>query len=64
MEVPRLKDESELKLLAYTTGTAMWDTSRVCDLYHSSLQPWILKPLSKARNQTMLPWILAGFVNR
>ena len=32
MEVPRLVVESELQLLVYTTATAMWDPSRVCNL--------------------------------
>ena len=38
MEVPRLGVESEIQLPAYTTATARWDPSRVCDLYHSSGQ--------------------------
>ena len=32
MEVPRLGVESELQGPAYTTATAMWDLSQVCDL--------------------------------
>ena len=52
MEVPRLGVESELQLLAYTTVTAMWDPSRVCDLHHSSQQRQILNPLNEARNRT------------
>ena len=36
MEVPKRGVESELRLLAYATGTAMWDPSRVCDRHHSS----------------------------
>ena len=52
MEVPRLGLESELQQQAYTTVTAMRDPSRICDLYHSSQQRWILNPLSKARHQT------------
>ena len=52
MEVPRLGVKSERQLLAYTTATAMWDPSRVCDLHHSSQQPRILNPRSKARDQT------------
>ena len=36
----------------YTTATATWDLSRICDLHHSSRQHWILNPLSGARNQT------------
>ena len=54
MEVPRPGAELELQLLAYTTATATLDLSLVCDL-HSSLQRCqILKPLSKARNQTCI----------
>ena len=52
MEVPRLGVKSELQLLTYTTATAMWDLSHVCDLHRSSPQPQILNPLSKAQNQT------------
>ena len=52
MEVPRLEVELELQLLAYTTATAMWDLSHVCDLYHSSRQHQILNPLSEARGRT------------
>ena len=54
MEVPRLGVESELQVLAYTTVTATWDPSLVCDPYHSSWQPWILNPLSEARDQTLI----------
>ena len=50
MEVPRLRVESEPKLLAYTTATATWDLSRVCDLHHSSLQGRIPNPLREARD--------------
>ena len=52
MEVPRLGVELELQMLAYTTATATWDPSHVCDLYHSSQQCRILNPLSEARDQT------------
>ena len=52
MEVPKLWVKLELQQPAYTTATAMSDPSRMCDLYHSSLQHWILNPLSKARDQT------------
>ena len=31
VEVPRLEVELELQLLAYTTVTATWDLSYVCD---------------------------------
>ena len=42
MEVPRPEAEFELQLPAYTTATAMWDPSHICDLHHSSQQCWIL----------------------
>ena len=51
-EVPRLGVESELWLLAYTTATATWDPSHVCDhLHHSTQQRQILKRLSEVRDQ-------------
>ena len=52
MEVPRLGVESELQLPAYSTATAGPDLSHICDLHHSSWQPWILSSLSEARNRT------------
>ena len=52
MEVPRLRVALELQPSAYTTATATWDLSHVCDLYHSSQPGWILNPLSEARDQT------------
>ena len=52
MKSPRLGVKSELYLMAYTTATAMWDPSHVCNLYHSSQQRWILNPISQARDQT------------
>ena len=52
MEVPRLWIQSKLRPLAYTTATAVWDLSHICDLPHSSQQRQILNPLSKARDQT------------
>jgi len=61
MEVPRLRGELKLQLLAYTTTTATQDPSSVYDLHHSSRQHQILNPLSKARDRTrnlMVPsWI-------
>ena len=36
MEIPGLGIELELQLPAYTTATATWDLSWVCDLRHSS----------------------------
>ena len=32
MEVPRLGVQLELQLPDYTTVTAMWDLSRICDI--------------------------------
>ena len=54
MEVPRLGVESELQRLVYTTATATWDLSCVCDLHHSSRQHWIPNPLSEARDRTRI----------
>ena len=60
MEIPGLGVESELQLLAYATATATPDLSPVFNLHHSSLQHWILNPLSKARDQThIFMWVLA-----
>ena len=42
-EVPTLGVKLELQLPAYTTATATWDMSHVCDLHHSSWQHQILK---------------------
>ena len=52
MEVPRLGVKLELQLPAYTTATATWDLSHVCDLHHTSQQCQILNPLSEVRDQT------------
>ena len=54
VEIPRLGVESELQLPAYTTATAPWDLSCVCDLHHSSLQRQILNPVSEARDRTCI----------
>ena len=45
MEVPSLGVELELQLRVYTTATATWDLSQVCDLHHISQQRRILNPL-------------------
>ena len=37
---------------AYTRATATQDTSRICDLHHSSWQSRILNPMNEARDQT------------
>ena len=55
MEVPRLRVESELQLLACTTATATWDPSCVCHLHYSSRPRSILNPLSEARDRTHIP---------
>lgn len=61
MESLRLGVQSELQLLAYAITTGTSNLSRVCKLHHSSLQHWILNPLSGAKDQTdnvMVPsWI-------
>ena len=54
MEVPGLGVESELELPACTTATAMWDPSRICDLHCSLWQHWILNPLTRARDRTLI----------
>ena len=46
------RDQLEATAAGLHHPTAMWDPSHVCDLHHSSWQPWILNPLSDARNQT------------
>ena len=50
MEVPRLGAELELQLSAYITANSTQDLSHVCDPHHSSAPPWILNPLSEARD--------------
>ena len=50
MDIPRRWVKLELQLLAYTPATTTRDPSRICDLYHSSQQHWILNPLSEARD--------------
>ena len=52
MEFPWLGVESELQLPAYTTATATWDPSHVCDLHQSSWHGNAGSLLSKARDQT------------
>ena len=52
MEVPRLRVESELQLLATATATATPDLSHICDLCLSLWQCLILNPLSEARDGT------------
>ena len=52
MEVPKLRIQSELLLLAYATATAMEDPSCICDLHHSSQPHRILNPLSETGDGT------------
>ena len=53
-ESSQARVESELQLLAYTTSTATWNPSRICDLHHSSQQYQILNPLIEARDRTCI----------
>ena len=62
MEGPRLGVQSELQLWVYTTATATWDPSRVCDLPHSSWQHRILHPLRGPGIQPASSWFLVRFV--
>ena len=50
MEVLGLGAESEV--LAYTTATATWDPSHICNLRHSLWQLRTLNPVSEAKDQT------------
>ena len=54
MNLPRLMVESELQLPAYAIATAMWVSSHVCNIYHSSWQLRILNALSGARDGTRI----------
>ena len=54
MEVPKLRVESELQLLAYATATATQDPSHIWNLHRSSPQPRIPHPLSEAKDQTQV----------
>ena len=58
MEVPALGVESELQLPDYTTATATWDPSHICDLRHRLQQCQILNPLREATSS----WILVRFL--
>ena len=40
------------ELMAYTTATATWAPTHVCDLHHSSWHCQIPDPLIQARDQT------------
>ena len=60
-EVPRLGVESELQLTA--TATATRDLSHFCDLHHISWQHWILNPVSKTRDRTLILMDIVRFVS-
>ena len=44
----------ELWLPAYTTATATWHLSHICDLYHSSWQHRIPDPQREGRDRTCI----------
>ena len=52
MEVLGLGVKLEFQLLA--TAIAMPDPSHICDLHRSSRQGWVLNPLSKATDRTLI----------
>ena len=52
MEIPKLRVESELQLLAYFTAMATEGLSCICDLHCSLKQCQILNPLREVRDQT------------
>ena len=54
--------ELELQLPAYTIATATLDLSHICYLHCSLQQCQILNPLSKAKDQTHISWILIRFL--
>ena len=54
MEVTWRGVKWELQLPAYTTATATWDSSHICNLHHGSQQYWIPYPLSEARDRTYI----------
>jgi len=63
MEVPRLGVELELQLPANATASATQDPSHVSNLHHSLQQRWILNPLNKARDRTLVLMDTNGSVN-
>ena len=52
MKDPRIGVKWELQPLAFTRATATPYLSLVFDLHHSSRQPQVVNPLSRARDQT------------
>ena len=63
MEVPKLGVKLELYLPAYATATETWDQSRICDLYHSLWQHWILNPLNRLGIEFVSLWMLVRFIS-
>ena len=55
---PREKEQHlpgpELLLPAYTVAPTKQGQSHICNLPHSSQEPWVLNPLSEARNRTCI----------
>ena len=43
------------------SSCSTWDPSHICGVHHDSQQCYILDPLSKARDQTCISWVLVGF---
>ena len=62
IEVPRLGVKLEPQLLAYTTTTASWDPSRVCNLHHSSQQARSLNHWARPGIEPASSCILVRFI--
>ena len=62
MEVPRIGVKSEPQLPAYTTATAMWNLSCICDLHHSSRHPRSLIHGVRPGIKPASSWIVTGFI--
>ena len=63
MEVPRLGDESELQLPAYTTASATPDPSHVYKLHHGSRKCWTLTHCARPGFKPISSWILVRFIS-
>lgn len=63
MKVPKLGGKSELQLLACAIATASRDQNHICNLYHSSQKCWILNPLKKAKDWTLILVDTSGVCN-
>ena len=62
MKYPRLGVDSDAILATYTTATATWDLSHICDLHRSSWQYQILNTLMRPGIEPTSSWILVGFI--